>query len=63
MSESNDKQILEELKAIKKLLILALYADNISSEEINKAVGMGAANIRGMFSKKKIKKAREKEEE
>lgn len=49
--------VLNELRAIKKLLILALYADDVPSEEINKAVKIGAANIRGMFSKKKLKKA------
>lgn len=53
---SNDELILKELTAIKKLLILWLYASNIPSDEIDKATGMGAANIRGMFSKKNLKK-------
>lgn len=48
--------ILDELVAIKKLLILSLYANDIPSGEINKAVHIGSANIRGMFSKKKLKK-------
>lgn len=48
--------ILEELTAIKHLLILLLYGANVPDEEIDKAVHMGAANIRAMFSKKKIKK-------
>lgn len=50
--------ILDELVSIKKLLILALYGQGYSSEEIDKAVGMGPANIRGMFSKKNIKTAK-----
>ena len=64
MSKRKTKNpILEELISIKKLLILALYAADIPSSEINKAVKMGDANIRAMFSKKNMKKARKKEEE
>lgn len=48
--------ILDELVTIKKLLILALYGTGFASEEIHKATGMGATNIRGMFSKKKLNK-------
>ena len=55
--------ILEELVSIKKLLILALYASDIPSEEINKAVGMGAPAVRAMFSKKNLKKAKIKKGE
>jgi hypothetical protein len=55
--------ILEELITIKKLLILALYGMGYPSEEIDKAVGMGSANIRGMFSKKNIAKSRSKKDE
>jgi len=59
MPNKKEKElILEELRAIKKLLILDLYARDIPSEEINKAVRIGAANIRGMFSKKNLKKAK-----
>ena len=54
--KSNDP-ILDELISIKKLLILSLYGKGYPSGEINKAVGMGAGTIRGMFSKKKLKKA------
>jgi len=50
--------VLEELQAIKNLLILSLYASDVPSEEINKAVHIGAAKIRGMFSKKNLKKAK-----
>lgn len=53
-STDTNKLILEELIAIKKLLILALYGQDYSSEEINKAVKIGASNIRGMFSKNNI---------
>jgi len=56
MAKPKKDPILEELTGIKKLLVLALYANNIPSTEIDKAVGMGAANIRAMFSKKNIKK-------
>ena len=50
--------ILDELVSIKKLLILALYGQGYPSEEIDKAVGMGPANIRAMFSKKNLKKVK-----
>ena len=50
--------VLKELESIKNLLILLLYALDVPSEEINKAVKKGASNIRGMFSKKDIKKSK-----
>lgn len=53
-SPDTNKLILDELIVIKKLLILALYGQNYSSKEINKAVKMGASTIRGMFSKNNI---------
>jgi len=56
MLKNKKDPVLEELIAIKKLLILNLYVNNIPSEEINKAVKMGPANIRAMFSKKNLKK-------
>jgi len=40
---------LKELRAIKKLLILLLLKTGATSEEIDKATGMGASNIRAMF--------------
>jgi hypothetical protein len=61
MQTGGKNLIVEELKKIKHLLILDLYSKGIPSGEIDKAVGMGAANIRGMFSKKNLKKV-EKEE-
>lgn len=56
MAKPKKDPVLEELMEIKKLLILSLYAQDIPSTEIDKAVGMGAANIRAMFSKKNLKK-------
>jgi hypothetical protein len=48
---------LKELKTIKKLLILQLLRSGATSEDIDKATGMGANNIRAMFPGVK-KKAR-----
>ena len=56
MQKSGKDPIVEELKKIKNLLILDLYSKEIPSGEIDKAVGMGAGNIRKMFSKKNLKK-------
>jgi uncharacterized protein YerC len=42
---------LEELTRIKKLLVLQLLRDGATSEDIDKATGMGASNIRAMFPK------------
>ncbi len=56
MQKGGKDPVVEELKRIKNLLILDLYSKGISSSEIDKAVGMGAANIRHMFSKKNLKK-------
>jgi hypothetical protein len=53
MANPTNDAVLEELEATKKLLILTLYASGIPSQEIDKAVKMGAANIRAMFSKKR----------
>lgn len=48
---------LKELQSIRNLLILQLLRDGATSEEIDKATGMGASNIRAMFPgiKKKAK--------
>ncbi len=40
---------LKELRSIKSLLILLLLKSGASSDEINKAVSMGAPNIRRQF--------------
>ena len=64
MSNKKEKDpILEELRAIKKLMILDLYSKGFPSEEIDKAVRMGASNIRAMFSKKRLKQIMEQEDE
>jgi hypothetical protein len=57
-SDLDGGAILQELVSIKKLIILALYASNVPSDQINKAVEMGAGNIRRMFSKKSMKNAK-----
>lgn len=40
---------LKELVIIKKLLILQLLRDGATSGDVDKAVGMGASEIRRMF--------------
>lgn len=50
-----DSDELKEIRAIKKLLILLLLKNGATSEEIDKATGMGAGNIRAMFPKVKKK--------
>ncbi len=51
MSEGTNgrKKELKELQSIKNLLILQLLKSGASSEEIDKATGQGASNIRAMF--------------
>jgi hypothetical protein len=49
---------LKELKIIKKLLILQLLRDGATSEDVDKATGMGANNIRAMFAGVKKRKGR-----
>lgn len=44
---TNDE--LKELVIIKKLLILQLLRDGATSEDVDKAVGMGSSEIRRMF--------------
>jgi hypothetical protein len=41
---------LKELMSIKKLLILLCLKMGATSEEVDKATGMGAGNVRTMFS-------------
>jgi len=47
---------LRELKQIKNLLILSLLKAGATSDEVNLATGMGAANIRAMFPVKRGRK-------
>lgn len=44
---TNDE--LKELREIKKLLILLCLKMDATSEDVDKATGMGAGNVRGMF--------------
>jgi hypothetical protein len=60
MSEEN---ILNELKSIKKLLILIAMKSDANSDEIDKATGMGASNIRALFPKKKRTATKSKSDE
>ncbi len=39
----------KELQSIRNLLILQLLRDGMTSEQIDKATGMSASNIRAMF--------------
>lgn len=50
------KRELEELKSIKKLLMLDLIKSGATSEELELATGMDAGGIRKMFPIRKIKK-------
>lgn len=43
----------KELRAIKKLLVLLLLKNGATSEEIDRATGMGAGNIRALFPRRK----------
>jgi len=47
---------LKELKQIKNLLIVSLLKAGATSDEVNLATGMGAANIRAMFPVKRGRK-------
>jgi hypothetical protein len=50
------KEELEELQAIKKLLMLDLIKSGATSEELERATGLDAGWIRKMFPMRKIKK-------
>ncbi len=54
-SKETDKS-LRELRQVKNLLILSLLKAGATSEEVNFATGMGAANIRSMFPVKRGRK-------
>jgi len=61
MGSSTKKQFKEstverELRHIKQLLMVLLLKLGSTSDELNIAVGMGAANIRRQFSIKRIRK-------
>jgi len=46
-------KVLKELKRIKHLLMLSALRAGATSDEVNYATGMGAANIRAMFPVKR----------
>ena len=46
---TKDDNLMKELKRIRNLLILIVLKSNASSDEVNYATGMGAANIRALF--------------
>lgn len=53
---SKDKETdrtLRELRQIKNLLMLSLLKTGATSEELDRATGMGAGNIRAMFPVKR----------
>jgi len=50
------KEMLQELEAIKKLLILISIKSGANSEEIGRAVGIDSSTIRRMFPMRKTKK-------
>lgn len=49
----NDKDFLKEIRQVKKLLMLLCMKSGATSDEVNYATGMGAANIRSMFPVKR----------
>ena len=44
-----DDDVTQRLESMKKLLILIALKNGATSEEIDKATGMGASNIRALF--------------
>ena len=47
---------MKELKRIRNLLVLIALKSGATSDEVNYATGMGAANIRAMFPIKRGKR-------
>ncbi len=56
LTSNNDE--LKELRSMKKLLVLLALRSGASPDDIDKATGIGAGNIRGMFPGVREKKAR-----
>lgn len=52
-NSSDMDKVLKELKNIKNLLMLSALRTGATSDEVNYATGMGAANIRAMFPVKR----------
>lgn len=55
-SNSDMDKVLKELRNIKNLLMLSALRAGATSDEVNYATGMGAANIRAMFPVKRGRK-------
>ena len=55
-NSSDMNKVLRELKNIKNLLMLSALRAGATSDEVNYATGMGAANIRAMFPVKRGRK-------
>lgn len=53
---SDMNKVLKELRNIKNLLMLSALRAGATSDEVNYATGMGAANIRAMFPVKRGRK-------
>jgi hypothetical protein len=58
----NGDSLLKEIKRVKNLLILIALKSGASSDEVDYATGMGAANIRAMFPVKRGKRKPKKTE-
>jgi len=54
----SDKQTLNELQAIKRLLVLALIKYGATSEEIGRALGVDSSVVRHMFPIKETKRSK-----
>ena len=52
----NDDTLMKEVKRIRNLLVLIALKSGATSDEVNYATGMGAANIRAMFPIKRGKR-------
>jgi len=55
-NSSDMDKVLKELRNIKNLLMLSTLRAGATSDEVNYATGMGAANIRAMFPVKRGRK-------
>jgi len=55
-SNADMDKLLKELKNIKNLMMLSALKAGATSDEVNYATGMGAANIRAMFPVKRGRK-------
>jgi hypothetical protein len=59
--EAGNNKIEKELRQIRNLLILVGLKSGATSDEVNYATGMGAANIRKMFPAKRGRQKKQAE--